>query len=289
MKELAMTIRSYLFAPANHPRRAEKVFNVGADAIILDLEDSVAISEKVTARQAAVSALKGKKNCHAYVRINDFSTDFCFGDLSSVIVGGLDGVVLPKVESVSQVIAVSWMITALEKERDLTPNSIQIMPILETARGITSAAAIAKAGLRVKKVCFGAADYAQDLNLQLTPDEGELTSARDNIVLASRVAGIEPPVDSVWLEINDGNGLQSSAARVRNMGFQGKLAIHPSQIPIINNVFTPSKEEVEFANKIVTAFEKAEASGSASIQVDGHFVDYPIYERALRTIATSET
>ncbi len=282
---LATPNRVYLFAPANHPRRSEKVFRVGADAAILDLEDSVAKSEKESARQRAVLALKNKASCRAFIRINDVTTEFCFGDVLAAVTSELDGIVLPKVEDIAQLKTISWMISALEKERSLPAGQIEIVPIIESAKGIDLVNDIAKADSRIRRILFGAVDYSKDLNLLPTQDEQELGFARARLVIASRLANIEPPLDSVWLNINDLKGLQKSTQRVRSLGFQGRLAIHPDQVPIIKNVFVPSAEEVELARKLVRGFEEAEGQGSASIQIDGHFVDYPVYEQALRTIA----
>lgn len=277
--------RSFLFCPGNHPRKVAKVFSAGADAVILDLEDAVAVSEKAATRAPVAAALAEPRPCRGYVRINALDTGFTFGDLEAVVAPGVDGIVLPKVESATDVVKVDWVIGELEVKRGLPQGGIDLMPILETGPGIADARAICAAGGRVRRVSFGAGDYARDMGLDWTREEAEFAHARAEIVLASRVAGLEPPIDTVWVDLSDTDGLAASARAAKRMGFQGKLCIHPAQVGIVHGVFTPTAEEVARANKIVAAFERAEAEGSASIQVDGQFVDYPIVARARRVLA----
>jgi citrate lyase subunit beta/citryl-CoA lyase len=274
-----------LFAPGNHPRKIEKVFGVGADAVILDLEDAVAIREKVAARQAVVEALKKPRSCKGYVRVNALDTPFCYGDLLAVVGRWLDGVVLPKAESAAHVLTVDWLLTQLERERDLPAGGIDLIPIIETGRGVAAVKEIAGSGPRVKRLAFGAADYTRDIGMRWTLEESELAPTRAAIVLASRVAGIEPPIDTPFLHVGKHrDSLHRTTERARDIGFQGKLCIHPEQIDPVNQVFTPTEKEIAEARKIVEAFAAAEAGGSASIQVDGQFVDYPIVEKAKRTL-----
>jgi citrate lyase subunit beta/citryl-CoA lyase len=274
-----------LFAPGNHPRKIEKVFGVGADAVILDLEDAVAIREKVAARQAVVEALKKPRSCKGYVRVNALDTPFCYGDLLAVVGRWLDGVVLPKAESAAHVLTVDWLLTQLERERDLPAGGIDLIPIIETGRGVAAVKEIAGSGPRVKRLAFGAADYTRDIGMRWTLEESELAPTRAAIVLASRVAGIEPPIDTPFLHVGKHrDSLHRTTERARDIGFQGKLCIHPEQIDPVNQVFTPTEKEIAEARKIVEAFAAAEAGGSASIQVDGQFVDYPIVEKAKRIL-----
>jgi citrate lyase subunit beta/citryl-CoA lyase len=281
---VAAAIRSLLFTPGNHPGQVDKVFAFGADVAILDLEDAVAVSEKAATRAPVVEALKAARGSLGYVRVNAADTDFYQGDMASVIGPWLDGVVIPKVETAQQLVAADAEIKALEDRHGMAPGSVDIIPILETAKGLAAVADIAGCGTRVRRLSFGAVDFAKDLGMRLSLDEWELTPARSAIVLASRVAGLEPPLDSVWVHYKDNDGLVASAERVRDMGFRGKMCIHPAQIAPVNAVFTPSDENVAHAMKIVAAFEEAEAAGSASIQVDGFFVDYPVVEQARRTL-----
>ncbi len=169
--------------------------------------------------------------------------------------------------------------------RVLPGGSIDLMPIVETALGIESARDIAAAATRVRRLAFGGGDYTLDLQLQWTVEEQELAHARARLVHASRVAGLEPPIDTVLIQFRDGERFRAAAARARQLGFQGKLCIHPDQVPLANAAFSPTPHEVEQARAFVAAYARAEAQGIASIQVDGVFVDAPIVARARRVLA----
>lgn len=282
-------LRTFMFAPGNHPRKVEKVFSLGADAVILDLEDAVAVNEKVTARQAVVEALKKPRACKGYIRINASDTPFCYGDLLAIVGEALDGIVLPKVESAAQLLMIDWLLAQLERERGLAAGNIDLIPIIETGKGLAAARDIAAAGSRVRRLSFGAADYTHDMGMNWTLEEDELTPARAEIVLASRIAGIEPPIDTVFAHVGKHiDALKRTTQLARDLGFQGKLCIHPEQVQPIHDIFTPTEKEISDARKIVEAFRAAEASGSASIQVEGQFIDYPIVEKAKRVVAIAE-
>jgi citrate lyase subunit beta/citryl-CoA lyase len=281
--------RSFLFAPGNHARKVEKVFDCGADNVILDLEDAVAKAEKVATRALVVEALKrprqsGANKGGAYVRVNGFHTEFCYGDAVAVVGPGLDGIILPMVESRDQLVALDWLVGALERERGLKPGSIDIIPIIETGKGIANARTIAASGTRVRRMAFGAGDYTLDMNMEWTLTESELEHARAEMAVASRAAGLEAPIDTVWVHIKDLDGVASSAKRARQLGFQGKMCIYPPQVERVNAAFTPTETEIAFARRVVAAFEQAEREGSSSIQLDGYFIDYPIVYKARRTL-----
>jgi citrate lyase subunit beta/citryl-CoA lyase len=212
-------------------------------------------------------------------------TEYCFGDLLEVVQQGLDGIVLPKVESAAGLLAVDWMLGELERERGIARSSIDLMPIIETGKGLAAVDEIARAGSRVRHLSFGAGDFTFDMGIEWSRDEAELEPFRAKIALASRAAGLEPPIDTVWVDLQDGEGLHRSAERVRRLGYQGKMCIHPSQIAPVNGVFTPGEEEVRKAERIVAAFDRAEKEGSAALQVDGRFIDYPIVYRARAVLA----
>ena len=281
--------RSFLFAPGNHARKVAKVFDCGADNVILDLEDAVAKAEKVATRALVVEALKrprqnGSRRCGAYIRVNAFNTEFCYGDTVAVVGPDLDGIILPMVERSDQIAAFDWLVGALERERGLPPGGIDIIPIIETGKGLANARTIAAAGTRVKRMAFGAGDYTLDMNMEWTLAESELDHARAEMAVASRAAGLEAPIDTVWVHIKDSEGLAGSARRAKQLGFQGKMCIYPPQVELVNGAFTPTEKEIAFARRVVAAFEKAEREGSSSIQLDGYFIDYPIVYKAQRTL-----
>ena len=277
-------LRSFLFTPGNHARRVEKVFTAGADAAILDLEDAVAVAEKPATRGHIAQALQRPRACKAYVRVNAADTPYCYQDLAAVVGPGLDGIILPKVESAAMLQTIDWVVQQLERAAGLPVGRIDLIPIIETAAGLNAAQSIAQAGTRARRLAFGAGDFTFDLNITWSRDERELYHARSVLVAASRAAGIEAPLDSVWIELADEEGLRQSSQAVQRMGFQGKMCIHPRQVPVVNAAFTPTDEEVAQARKIVAVFEEAERSGNASLQVDGKFIDYPIVYRAQRVL-----
>jgi citrate lyase subunit beta/citryl-CoA lyase len=219
-----------------------------------------------------------------YVRINAADTAFCYGDLVAVVRPGLDGIILPKVESPATLATIDWLLRQIERERDRQEGAIDLIPIVETARGLTRIDAILASGTRVKRFAFGAGDFTPDVNMQWQRDEAELSYARAKIVTASRAAGLEAPLDTVWVDLQDSEGLEASARNALAYGFQGKMCIHPNQIAVVNRVFTPSEDEIAFAERVVAAFAEAEAEGVASIQLDGKFIDYPIVYRARRLL-----
>ena len=276
--------RTFLFAPGNHSRRVEKALNLNADAVILDLEDAVALAEKVTTRAIVVKALQLPRTGLGYVRVNSYDTEYCFGDLLVVIAKGVDGIFLPKVETASQLQTIDWMVSQLEREKALPIGCIDIVPIIETGCGIANVHEIAKSGTRIKRLSFGAGDYTKDMAMRWTRGESELMHARAEIAVASRTARLEAPIDTVWVHIKETDACVNSAKVVRDMGYQGKLCIHPDQVDPVNAVFTPTEDDILFAEKVVAAFDAAESEGLASIQVDGYFVDYPIVEQAQRTL-----
>ncbi len=276
--------RTYLFAPGNHARRAEKAFTLDCDAVILDLEDAVAVAEKPATRALVVETLKQNPGKRGYVRVNAWDTEFCFNDILAVTGPWLTGLILPKVEEAAQVIAVDWILANIERDKGMDVGAIDLVPIIETGKGVANVRAIAAAGTRVRRLSFGAGDYTKDMSMRWTLAETEIDHARAEIALASRAEGLEPPIDSVWIHIKDTDGLVRSAEKVRDMGYQGKLCIHPDQIGPTNGVFTPTEEQIAFAEKVVAAFEEAEARGLASIQMDGYFIDYPIVDQARRTL-----
>ena len=284
-----LLFRSLLFAPGNHARRVEKALTLDADVVILDLEDAVAVAEKSPTREKVVTALRTPRRALGYVRINAFDTPFCFDDLQAVVVPGVDGIVLPKVESPAQIVAVEWAIAALERSRGLAEGGIDLMPIIETGRGMAGLRDIARSGTRARRLSFGAGDYTLDVGMRWTMEERELDHVRTAIVVESRAARLEPPVDTVFIRLGQPEPFRRSTELARDLGFQGKLCIHPEQVGPVNEAFTPTDDEIAKSERYVAAFEEAEAKGSASIQVDGYFVDYPIVENARRTLRIAES
>lgn len=284
-----MILRTLLFTPGNVARRVEKALGSEADAVILDLEDAVPVSEKENVRPAVAAALQQPRAGACYVRINALVTGLTIDDLDAVVSPALDGIMVPKVEQPSDLEKIDWYLAYLEKKRSIPAGAVDLIPLIENARGVENAAAIAGAVPRVKRLCFGAVDYTADLGVSLTADGAEIYYARARLVNASRAAGLEPPIDTVYTGIGDAEGLAKDSRTARALGFQGKLLIHPAQIEPVNRIFTPSREEIAFARKVVDAFREAEAGGRAAITLDGgKFVDYPVVQNARRLLLLAE-
>lgn len=280
--------RTYLFTPGNHPRRVEKALSLDTDVVILDLEDAVALAEKVKTRDIVRETLKLPRDVAVIVRVNAYDTPFCYGDLCAVVCPELDGIMLPKLESVADLKSVEWLIGNLELQQGMEPGAIDLIPIIETAKGQANIRDMVQCGSRVKRFAFGAGDYTRDLGMDWSMGEAELLPIRSEMVMASRLGGLEPPIDTVYIHIKEHDAFAASCETVRALGFQGKLCIHPDQIGPANTAFTPTSESIAWSEKIVAAFAEAEAAGVASIQIDGYFVDYPIVEKARRTVAMAD-
>ena len=256
-------LRSFLFAPGNHPRRVEKALTLDADAVILDLEDAVAIAEKPATRGAIVAAYAQPRTGLLYVRVNAADTEFCHGDFTAIVRAGLDGIILPKVENAATIQTIDWLLGNLERERGLPVGGIDLIPIIETAKGLRDIDAILGAGTRVKRCAFGAGDFTLDVNMAWSRSEAELAHARAVVVTASRAAGIDAPLDTVWVDLTDPEGLEASARTALSYGFQGKMCIHPDQLAVVNRVFTPSDAEIDFADRVCAAFALCCAASSS--------------------------
>ncbi|HZK18161.1 MAG TPA: CoA ester lyase [Clostridia bacterium] len=279
-----MTVyRTFLFAPGNVRRKVEKSFTCGADAVVLDLEDAVALSEKARARKIVGEIVSEKRETPTYVRVNAISTGFVLDDLGDVVTAHVDGIVLPKVENPSDIEFMAQCLLQIEKRKGLK-NNIEIVPFIETVVGLVNLRAVLAASRRIKRLFFGAVDFITDIGAERTPTGHELLYARSRLVIESRVACLEPPVDAVYTDIGNVEGLNREASMARQMGFQGKLVIHPSQVKSVNDVFSPSPEEVAWAEKVVEVFEESEAKGNAALKVDGKFVEYPVYKKAKRVL-----
>lgn len=256
--------RSYLFAPGHNAKLLRRVFEAGADAVILDLEDAVPPDAKELAREMVAEALAERS---AWVRVNTVRTDLAAADLDAVA-GLAAGIRIPKAESAEDV---QWV-------RDRVPDTPLICAI-ESARGLLAAPEIAAVS-GVRHLSIGGVDLRKDLGT----DDGNLQMlyARSHIVAASRAAGLAPPIDSVYPRLDDDLGLRHQAEFSRSLGFFGKSAIHPRQLDSIHDVFTPSAQELTWAQTVLNAF--ATAGGDAVKLPDGEFVDLPVADRARRLL-----
>ncbi len=276
-------LRSLLFAPGNHPRKLEKVGTFGSDAIVLDLEDAVADAEKEGARATVRAALETYAPPTAvFVRVNGAETGRTEDDVEAVVCEHLDGLMVPKVERAETLTDLDRQLERLERECGLPVGHVRVLALIETARGLVRSEEIAFAApARLLTFVFGLGDFSVDLGVDLTPDATEILYGRSRVVVAARAARLRPALDGPYLDLQNVDGLVADTRRSRQLGFQGRVVVYPPQVEHVRRSYSElSPEEAERAQRVVDAFEQAEASGSASIQVDGRFVDYPIYERA---------
>jgi citrate lyase subunit beta/citryl-CoA lyase len=285
-------LRTALFSPGNRPDRVEKAIGSGADAVIIDLEDAVPLSEKENTRPLVRPILDRYPGKRLYVRVNGVNTPYCKEDLEAVVCDNLTGILFPKVESAEDIFQIDRLLSDAEKMCGLDQGAIEVMTLCESAKGLEEIYRIASAKPKlhpVSLVAFGAADYTLDLGIALTREGKELEYARSRIPIACRAANIMPPIDSPWMvDLKDIDGLVADAKKARAYGFQGKLVIHPNQIQPCHDVFTPNEEEIAEANKIIQAFEEAEREGKAAIQLQGRFIDYALVEKAKRIYALAQ-
>ena len=273
--------RSRLYAPGNQPRLLVGIDIHGADCILLDLEDSVPPSEKAAARILVKHLLVTVPFTEeVWVRVNPLDVGGR-EDIAEVLLGRPHGICLPKAESADDVQALSQLLSRLEAERGFEEGATWIMPILETARGVLHAEEIAAADPRVVMLAFGAEDYTRDVGARRS--ERSLLYARSAIVAAAAAAGIQAS-DTVFSDVDDDDGLREEAELARELGFDGKGAINPRQLPTIHAAFSPSDEEIERARAIVEAAGEAEKQGLGVVALDGRMIDRPVLDRAIRLI-----
>ncbi len=280
-------IRSLLFAPANEPRKVARLSGTGADAVVLDLEDAVAREYKLAARAMARDALDTITGTLRCVRVNAWDTGLTPGDVAAVMCPALDVLVLPKVETPRDLARLDATIDAALAGSGTGP---KILALIETCAGVLAAAEIARASPRLGGLVFGAGDLGKDLGLPTL--RGDISAAlawgRAKLVYDARAAGLPGPIDGPCLAVRDKAAMQSECEAAAALGHGGKVCIHPDQVAIANRAFAPSAEEVDFARRLLAAFAEAEARGSASITVDGVFVDYPIADKARALLALAQ-
>jgi len=227
------------------------------------------------------------------VRTNALGSDFIKGDLDEAIVEGVNGIILPKVERADDITKINTLLIEVEKNRDLPKGSIRVFPLIESAAAVQHIYDIVSTKTkpdRIYTVMFGAADYTFDMGIEMTMEGNELFYARSKIAIACRAAGIALPVDTPFMiDLKNTEALISDARRAKELGFQGKLVIHPNQVEPCNKIFSPLPEEIKKAEKIVKAFEEAEAAGMAAIQLEGKFIDYPVVKRSKDILALAAT
>lgn len=276
--------RTMMFVPGNNPGMMADAHIYGPDSIMLDLEDSVTMAEKDTARLLVYNALKSVDygTTEMVVRINPLNTPYGKKDIEAVVKAGVDVIRMPKTETAEEVKEVEREIERVEAELGCVGRT-RIMAAIESTLGVVNAYAIATASPRMMGIALGAEDYCANLKAQRTPGGDELRLARETIVVAARAAGIDA-LDTVYSNLNDMETFRAEVEYIKTLGFDGKSIINPRQIEVVNEVFAPKEKEIAKARAIVAAIKEAEAKGSGVISLNGKMVDRPVVIRAQRTI-----
>ena len=273
--------RSMLFVPGANAAMISNTFIYKPDSIMFDLEDSVALAEKDTARMLVAHALQHPlyRELETVVRVNPLASEFGLLDLNAVVRAGTDIVRLPKTDSAQDIVDMDKAITEIEKACGRAVGSTQLLAAIESAQGILAVNDIAKASPRLMGIALGAEDYVRNMKTERSPDGIELLFARSSILHAARANGLMA-FDTVYSDARNEEGFLREASLIKQLGFDGKSLINPNQIFLIHNLFAPTQKEVDHATRVIAAAEEAERNGSGVVSLNGKMVDTPIIERA---------
>lgn len=280
-----MMRRSILFMPGNNAGMLLNADILGADGIILDLEDAVSPSEKDSARILVRNALNhlDYSKLEVIIRINGTDTPYWKKDLEEIIPSKPNMIMPPKINSVYEVNLIDSYITELEKKWNICENSIGLIPIIETALGVENAFIIANSSPRIKAILLGAEDLTADLRCKRTKKGDEIFFSRSRIVCAARAANIDC-YDTPFTDIADDEGILEDAKFAKSLGFTGKAAISPRHIEVINTVFSPSKADIEYAIEVMQVIKEAEKQKKGVVALRGKMIDAPIVERTKQVL-----
>ena len=285
-------MRSVFYVPSNNEKMVGKAPTIACDVLTLDLEDSVPPAEKARGREMIQQYLKDSRGNQAaprlYVRVNNWETQMTNDDLEAIVHPGLDGVCLAKCGDAENVKRLDWKLEELEQRRGMDVGSVAIQLLIETAKGVMNAYPAACASPRVNSLIFGAVDFTKDMRVTLTSEGHEQLYARFHTAVAARAAGCVA-IDCPFVAFQDEEGYQRSTKEGRQMGYEGRMLIHPSQIEPSHKIYTPSPDDVEWAEGIKKVFEEEGiAKGAAAVTFKGKMVDTPVYENALQILRTME-
>ena len=281
--------RTMMFLNCQKPGLIKDPYIYKPDSIMLDLEDAVAEKEKDAARYSLYHALQeiDYHGVERVVRINGLDTPYWKEDIRCAVAGGCDSIRIPKTESAQDVHMVEEAIIAAEKEFDIPEGRTLIMSAIESARGVMKALDICEASDRMFGIALSGGDYTKDLQTHITGTGLELMGARQNMVIAARAAGVQC-VDTVYTDLDNMDGFRQDVETIHLMGFDGKSVINPRQISIVHDIFTPSKKDIIFAEKVVKEIDDKKAKGIGVFTVDGKMIDIAFYDGAKRTIALAK-
>ena len=277
---MANLFRSLIFVPGNNPRFLEKAKSLSADVVCFDLEDSVPDKEKKNARTLIKSALK-KRNQYSssvFARTNSPDSNKIEADLKEIVQKGIDGIVIPKVNSAKEIKKIEKIISSLEKKRKI--RGIRLIPSIESALGVMNCYEIASASKRIDAIVFGIFDLLNDIGIEYT--KGNPPGAkysRYKIPVAATAAGVYA-IDGIWQDIKDTSGLKKDCEVGKSLGYVGKSVIYPDQIRTVHKIFHPNKTEISWAKKVCNVYKKSTKKGKGAVVVDGKMIDEVHYKRA---------
>ena len=276
---MTQLFRSLIFVPGNNPRFLEKAKKIQADIVCFDLEDSVPDDEKTIARKLIKNALKSRSEYSSsiFVRTNSPLSGKIPSDLKEIIQKGIDGIVIPKVNNVTELKKIQKTLSGLEKSKKLKP--IQIIPSIESAEGVVNSYPIASFGKRVTAIVFGIFDLLNDLGVEYTKDSPGGKYSRYKIPVDAAAAGISA-IDGIWQDLNDLKGLQKDCNFGKSLGYAGKSVIHPDQISMVHKSFYPNKTEILWAEKVCKVYLESTKKGKGATTVDGKMIDEVHYKQA---------
>ncbi|MBU3091182.1 HpcH/HpaI aldolase/citrate lyase family protein [Clostridium sp. CF011] len=276
--------RTMLFMPGNTPAMLQDAGILGADSIILDLEDAVSITEKDSARILVSEAIKNVdySNVEVVVRVNPFSTEFAQKDIDIIARVKPDTLMIPKATE-EELKAINEILTNIEAQECFAKGSIKLIPIVETAYGVENVYNIIKSCDRIVAVLLGGEDLTSDLGIKRTKEGEEVFYARNRVAIACRAMKVDS-IDTPFTDTNDFEGLSKDTFKAKSLGFTGKAAINPRQIDTIHSVYAPTSEEVKYAKRVLEAMEEAEKEGKGVFSLDGKMVDAPVINRAKNTV-----
>ena len=276
---MTQLFRSLIFVPGNNPRFLEKAKKIQADIVCFDLEDSVPDDEKTSARKLIKNALKSRSEYSSsiFVRTNSPLSGKITSDLKEIIQKGIDGIVIPKVNNVTELKKIQKTLSGLEKSKKLKP--IQIIPSIESAEGVVNSYPIASFGKRVTAIVFGIFDLLNDLGVEYTKDSPGGKYSRYKIPVDAAAAGISA-IDGIWQDLNDLKGLQKDCNFGKSLGYAGKSVIHPDQISMVHKSFYPNKTEISWAEKVCKVYLESTKKGKGATTVDGKMINEVHYKQA---------
>ena len=281
--------RSMLFLPGNNPNMLINGNCLGADAVIFDLEDAVAPDQKDAARILVRNTMRYMDfaGCEIIVRINSIDTPYWKQDLDAIMPEKPALILLPKTGTAQDALEADAYMTQVEEKLGLAPNTVGLMPLIETAMGVENAFQIASSTKRVQALFLGAEDLTADLQCKRTKEGKEIEYARTRLVVAARAAGVDV-YDTPFTDVNDDEGIVKDAEYAKALGFTGKSSISPRHVEVINAVFSPTQKDVDYAYEVMEAIALAKAQGKGAIALHGKMIDAPIVTRAQRTIDMAE-